>query len=110
MPSANDEIPKMTRRPPAKNPDDREKQLISYAVDLAESQLLKGTASAQVITHYLKLATQREALEQERLRLENELARARTNQIEAQGDVRELYENAIKAMNSYKPSREVTDD
>ena len=50
------------RRPPAKTPEARENQLVSLAVDLAERQLLDGTASAQVITHYLKLATEREKL------------------------------------------------
>ena len=55
----------------------RELQMISLAVDLAEKQLLEGTASSQVITHYLKLGSSREKLEQERLAEENNLARAK---------------------------------
>ena len=35
--------------------DAREQRMIKYATDLAEKQLREGTASAQVITHYLKL-------------------------------------------------------
>ena len=42
------------RRPPARTPEARENQMISLAIDLAEKQLQKGTASSQVITHYLK--------------------------------------------------------
>ena len=39
---------------PALTPEARENQLISLAIDLAEQQLRDGTASSQVITHYLK--------------------------------------------------------
>lgn len=40
------------KKPPAMSPEARENQLISYAVDLAEQQLLDGTASPSVITHF----------------------------------------------------------
>ena len=50
---------------PASSPEAREKQLISLAVNLAEKQLMEGTASSQVITHYLKLGSTREQLETE---------------------------------------------
>ena len=42
---------------PALTPEARENQLVSLAVDLAEKQLREGTASSQVITHYLKLGS-----------------------------------------------------
>lgn len=42
---------------PATTPEARENQLIALAVDLAEKQMREGTASAQVITHYLKLGS-----------------------------------------------------
>ena len=48
--------PKETRKiRPALSPEARENQLIDLAVNLAEQQLLDGTASSQVITHFLKL-------------------------------------------------------
>lgn len=50
-------------RPPALSPDQKENELISLAVDLAERQLREGTASSQVIAHYLKLGSSRERLE-----------------------------------------------
>lgn len=76
--------------------------MIALAIDLAERQLAEGTASAQVITHYLKLATTRERLEKEKLARENELLRAKTEAIESGKRVEELYSDALKAMKSYE--------
>ena len=56
---------------PALTPEARENQLISLAMDQAEQQLMDGTASSQVITHFLKLATSKTALEKEKLKKEN---------------------------------------
>lgn len=89
------------KRRPATTPEARERQLVSLAVDLAEQQLANGTASAQVITHYLKLGSSRETLEQERLALENEMTRAKTEQIASQQRVEELYTQALDAMRLY---------
>lgn len=95
------------KRPPATTPEGRENQLISLAVDVAEQQLLNGTASAQVITHYLKLGTTKERLEKEKLERENELLRAKAEALQSQRKTEELYENAIKAMRVYVGVEEV---
>ena len=97
------------RRSPATTPEGRENQLIALAVDVAERQLADGTASAQVITHYLKLGTTRERLEQEKLARENELLRAKTEALAASREIGELYANALQAMRSYS-GQEVKDD
>lgn len=76
-------------------------QLVSSAIDLAERQLRDGTASAQVITHYLKLGSTRERLEQERLRRENILLERKTESYEQMNRMEELYEKAIDAMRTY---------
>ena len=76
--------------------------MIALAVDLAEKQLIEGTASSQVITHFLKLATSRERLEREKLEKENELLRAKTEAIESAKRVEELYSDALRAMRSYR--------
>jgi hypothetical protein len=89
------------RRPPGTTPEARENQLISAAVDLAERQLRDGTASSQVITHYLKLGSSREKLEQERLRHENELMQAKAEMLASQKRVEDLYAKALDAMRSY---------
>ena len=86
---------------PALTPEARENQMISLAVDLAEKQLQEGTASSQVITHYLKLGSTRERLEREKLAEENKLLRAKTKSIEEAADTKDLYEKAIKAMQRY---------
>ena len=86
---------------PALTPEARENQMISLAVDLAEQQLREGTASSQVITHYLKLGSTREKLERERLAEENRLLKAKTKAIENAEEVKVLYENALKAMRNY---------
>lgn len=90
------------KRPPATTPEARENQMIALAFDLAERQLADGTASSQVITHYLKLATSREKLEQEKLVLEKTLLQARTDSIESAKKVEELYSNALNAMRAYQ--------
>lgn len=90
-----------TKRPPATTPEARENQLISRAVDLAEKQLSEGTASAQVITHYLKLGSSREKLEQERLARENELLQAKAEAMASAKRIEDLYTNALNAMRNY---------
>lgn len=89
------------RQIPARSPEARENQMIALAVDLAEKQLIEGTASAQVITHYLKLGTLKEQLEREKLEKENELLKAKTEAIQSAQRVEELYSNALEAMRKY---------
>lgn len=86
---------------PALTPEARENQMIALAVDLAEKQLIEGTASAQVITHYLKLGATTARLEKEKLERENELLKAKTKALESVEKVEELYTNAINAMRIY---------
>lgn len=86
---------------PAIAPEVRESQLISLAIDVAEEQLRNGTASSQVITHFLKLATAKEQLEREKLKKENKLLEAKTDALESAGRVEELYKNALDAFRSY---------
>ena len=86
---------------PALTPEARENQLISLAVDLAEQQLIDGTASSQVITHYLKLGSTKEKLEKQILEEQRKLLEAKTEALQSAKRVEELYENALNAMKSY---------
>ena len=97
-------------RPPATSPEARENQLINMAVDLAEQQLRDGTASSQVITHFLKLGTMKEQLEREKLMKENELLRARTESLTDAKNQEELYQKAIKALQHYSGYNEGYDE
>lgn len=95
---------------PALTPEAREKQLISLAIDLAEKQMIEGTASSQVITHYLKLGTEKARLEREKLQRETELLTAKTEAIKSAERVEELYSKAIEAMQIYSGRRGEEDD
>ena len=86
---------------PATTPEAREGQLVALATNLAEKQLRDGTASAQVITHYLKHGSQREQLERQRLENENLLTQAKIEQMQSQARVEEMYGEALRAMKSY---------
>lgn len=86
---------------PALTPEARENQLISLAVDLAEKQLLEGTASSQVITHYLKLGSTKEKIEKEILEKQKDLIDAKTKSLRSAEEIKELYANALEAMRTY---------
>lgn len=95
---------------PATSPEERENQLASAAYDLAEDQIENGTASSQVITHFLKMGSTRERLEQERMRHEVELMEVKKEQLEGQKRVEELYLNALEAMRGYSGLGQSDDD
>ena len=86
---------------PALSPEARESQLISLAVDLAEKQLRDGTASSQVVTHYLKLGSTKEKIEREILEKQKELIEAKTKNIISSSEAKELYANALAAFRRY---------
>ena len=91
-------------RRPATTPEGREQQLAGLAYDLAEEQLLAGTASAQVITHFLKAGSAREVLERQRIEHENELLRVKAESIANAESQAELVKNAIEAFRTYVSS------
>lgn len=95
------------KRRPALTPEARENQMISLAVDLAEKQLQEGTASSQVITHYLKLGSTKERIEKEILEKQKELISAKTEALQSAKRIEGLYEDAIKAMRRYSGHGEV---
>ena len=90
------------KRRPATTPEARENQLIALAVDLAEKQLAEGTASSQVITHYLKLGSTKERIEKEILEKQKELIVAKTEALNSARRVEELYSDAIEAFRIYR--------
>lgn len=86
---------------PALTPEARENQLISLATDLVEKRLREGTASSQETTHFLKLASTKARLEKQILEKQAELISAKTEAINSQKRIDELYEHAISAMRNY---------
>ena len=98
------------QRRPAIDPEIRERQLTGLAVDLAEQQLRDGTASSQVITHFLKLATRREVIEREILEKRRDLISAKTDQIHSQEADNVDYKEVIRAIKEYQGRGEETDE
>lgn len=92
---------KPRRGQPATTPEAREKQLISLAYDAVEKKIRNGEASSQELTHFLKLGSTRETLEQQRLMREVDLLQKKAEGIESAKRVEELYTNAINAMRNY---------
>ena len=108
----SDESPEVVRRPsrpPATSPEARERQLTAQAYDLAERQMRQGSASPTIITHFLKQGTERERLERQRLERENELLRAKVDQLASARNVEQLYAEALNAMRAYS-GQEVEED
>lgn len=103
------EVPQKRRRP-ATTPEAREQEMVTLALDLAESQIRAGTASSQVITHFLKAGSLREQLEQERIAHENELLQVKKEALESQKRVEAMYTEALDAMRTYSGQLDVDED
>lgn len=86
---------------PALTAEVREMQLIAKAYDLAEQRLTDGTASAQEVTHFLKLGSSKEKLEREKLEAENRLLVAKVESLQSQQRTEEMYIEALAAMRNY---------
>lgn len=99
------------KRRPATTPEERENQVIAAAYDLAEKQIRDGTASSQVISHFLKRGSTREKVEEERIGEEVKLLKIKAEAIESQARVEELYKEALHAMRTYqgRPREELDD-
>lgn len=86
---------------PAFTPEARENQMISLAIDLVEKRLREGTASSQETTHFLKLATPKARIEKEILEKQKELIAAKTEALQSEKRIEELYRKAMAAMRTY---------
>lgn len=94
---------------PGLTPEAREDQLVALATNLAEKQLMEGTASSQVISHFLKIGSTKERIEKEILQEQKDLIKAKTEAIKSEKRVEELYSNALNAMRRYA-GQEVIDE
>lgn len=96
-------------RPPI-TPEAKENQMISLAMDLVEQRLRNGTASSQETTHFLKLGTIKARKELAILEEQRKLIVAKTEDIESRKETKAMFEEAIKAMRTYKGKGDVDDD
>ena len=95
---------KRSKRPPATTPEGREQQLIALAMEATEKRIRNGTATAQELVHFLKAGSPTAKLERQILEKQKELISAKTEAMESQKRVEELYSNALAAMRSYSGS------
>lgn len=98
------------RKPRARSPERREQEMISLAEELAEKKIRDGTASSQLIVHYLRLGTTRERLEKERIREDTKLRRAKAESLDSAKRIEELYNDAIKSFGTYSGAFRKGDD
>lgn len=96
--------------PPAKTSEERENQLISLATDEAERRIRNGSATSQLLVHYLKLGTEKARLENDKLRAENQLLIKKAEAAEAAKQSSQLYEDAIKAFRKYSGQEDSNED
>lgn len=92
------------------SPEAQEEYLISLAINEAEKRLRNGTASSQLICHYLKLGSTREKLEQEKISRQNELLMAQTDAARSATTTEELYKDALNAFRSYRGTQDDSDE
>lgn len=92
--------------PPATTPEGREQQLIALAMEATEKRIRNGNATAQELVHFLKAGSPTAKLERQILEKQKELITAKTEAIESQKRVEELYSNALAAMRAYSGAAE----
>lgn len=98
---SEDKTTRKRSRPPARTIEGREEELIMEAYDEAERRILNGTASSQLILHFVKQGSKRERLEQESIVGRIELDRAKIKSLETDEQILEMYQAAIEAMTAY---------
>ena len=99
MTKAIDNELKMT---PPISTEARELKLINLAMVQAEKELLDGKASSQIMTHFLKLGTEKEKTERERLHLENKLLEEKIKSEQSTERIEEKFDEVIDALESYR--------
>lgn len=101
---------KKSGRAPAMSVEANDNEMISLANKCAREQLRNGTASSQIICHYLKQGSERERLAVEQARADLELTRAKTKAIESSERIESMFAKALSAFSDYRGDSEGDDD
>ena len=109
MPETTKPKRKSTSRP-SSSPEAVENRLINKAYKLVEKRIDSGEATAAELVHFLRQGSIREQLELEKMKKENELLRAKTESIQSQKEVKELYSEAINAFRRYSGVSMIDED
>ena len=105
-----DEQVSRRRRRQAQTPEERENQLIALALDRVEERMLNGTASGQEYVQFIRMASSKARAENEKLKLELDLVRAKTDNLRLQQKNEELYSNALAAFKRYSGANDDDDE
>lgn len=84
--------------------------MISLAFDAAEKQIREGTASSQLLTHFVKLGSMREDVEKQRLEAEVKLLHKKIETMESSVRVEALMDEALKAFRGYSGNPDPEDE
>lgn len=87
--------------PAARSEEELEKRAVGLATKLAIQQMEEGTASSQIITHFLKIGSLKEQMELKKLEYDISLVKAKTDAIKSQEEQDKKYEEVIRAITSY---------
>lgn len=88
--------------PPATTQEGRDAQLIDLAYRLTEQRMRDGTASSQEIVHFLRLATEKTKLEEEKLRHETQLLESKSKALDNASRDNTDYARVIAHLKFYK--------
>lgn len=91
------------RRPPAKSRVRRAQQLVVLAEDLLEERLRTGSASPTEVTAVLRLGTEIEMANIERVKMQTKYLEAQAAKAESETVREALFTDAIAAMSRYRP-------
>jgi len=93
-------MPRTNMTPPLTD-ESMENKLISLALRQAQKQLEEGSASSQIITHFLRLASTRAQIELEKLELENKLLQEKILSEQSGQEIRDKVGEVLEALRSY---------
>lgn len=93
----------MTKREitPPINDEALENKLIELAFRQAQGQLEDGSASSQIVTHFLRLGSIRAKIELEKLELENRLLEEKIQAEQSGQRLNEMFGEVLAALKSY---------
>lgn len=98
--SPSEEMPK--RRPPARTRRRRVQQLVGYAEELVEHRLINKTASPTEVVAVLRMGTESELANIERIKANTAYLNAQREKAEAETLRDSLFTDAMEAMSRYQ--------
>lgn len=100
----NDSETHASRRTPpiARTPEAQENEMIALAMEAARKKIEDGSASSQIIVHFLQLGTEKARLEREKLRAESTLAMAKAEAMKSLQTSDQITEEALSAFKRYQ--------